>query len=187
MDSIVCWGWAIRDWVQSLSSWSIIISVMSERGLGCEQSMWSVIGSEIVFVGLTIGRLREGERWPGTDSLKITSLEKKNLPLRSQNSQPSWFLIYLTNIASKRCTAPFPWISSGWCMKHWQPNIHSMDRSGFSFIIFSWGVIWPGSVFVGMQLCRYTAARTAKPQKDGGSFEEMVLMYRLILPLCWCV
>ena len=45
------------DWVDSRSSWSMIISAMSERGLGCERSTRSIVGREGVFVRAIAGWL----------------------------------------------------------------------------------------------------------------------------------
>jgi len=45
---------------------------------------------------------REGDRWPGTNSLNMTSHEKWYFPLRSWTCQPRRFSSYPTKIASKR-------------------------------------------------------------------------------------
>ena len=61
-DSSICWGWTVRDWVDSCSSWSMIISTMRESGLECDQSIRSVFGSKGVSVEAVIGQFRGGER-----------------------------------------------------------------------------------------------------------------------------
>jgi len=59
--------------------------------------------------------------------------------------------------------------------------------------------MWPGSVFIGMQLRRYTVVRTASPQKEGGEFRvgkgglssvgdgpDVPLDLAILLVCVWC-
>ena len=46
MDSSICWGWIIVDWVESCLSQSDMISATSDRGLDWERRMWSVFSGK---------------------------------------------------------------------------------------------------------------------------------------------
>ena len=136
---------------------SVLVSVIIEGGGSVEKSTEDP---------------RRGDRCPGIDSLKMTSLVKKYFPLRSWTRHPTLSSSYPTKIASNRRGPPLVRSSGGMSGKHWHPHTLRCERSGFERFITSNGVCSSGSVEVGSRLRRYTKVRTASPQNDNGSLES---------------